>query len=61
MSKFHTDSPATLTFWIDGFYGLTGIKSGYDGRPLAGRGVAESNTFSPNAAPFTFAKLGVIA
>lgn len=33
----------------------------YGKRPLAGRRVAESDTFSPNATPFPFANLGVIA
>lgn len=30
-------------------------------RPFAGRGVAKSDTFPPNAVPFAFANLGVIA
>jgi len=61
VSKFHTDGSTTLTSRIDGFYGSTGIGSDYDSRPLAGRRVAESDTFSPKAAPFAFANLGFIA
>jgi len=37
------------------------IESGYNSRPFAGRSVAESDTFPPNAAPFGFANLRVIA